>query len=146
MAVMDEDAVIAAVHLVDRCGATAFDYGYAKDTPRSEDAQWWAKAEFGVRAIMVKDYRSPVEAIEGLARRLMDGAMCKCGKQVALEGADPAMCRWTRNGRSWDAGCDAPPITVEGAERGNLAAVRAAAAQRHPLGIADLQAREARRG
>ncbi|MDQ3432039.1 MAG: hypothetical protein M3467_07455, partial [Actinomycetota bacterium] len=54
--------------------------------------------------VTVEDHRSPVEAAEALARRLLDGGVCAhCGRTVSLS-TGPG-CRWTRMGRTWVRGC-----------------------------------------
>lgn len=125
---LDEDALSAAVDLVPRTGATGFRIGYLHDDVPVEQAGWYAYAQYRGARITVDDQPGPVEAAEALARRLLTGARCKCGKLVALNNAGamayeaPVMadgsrwtvqaaanagqCRWTRVGARWVAGCE----------------------------------------
>lgn len=126
---MDEDAVIAAVDLVGRAGAKSFELGYLDDDVPVEKARWWAHADYRGDRIIEENHRGPVEAAEALARRILTGGRCRCGKLVALSGngavaydnvtmadgskwtADEAkaagQCRWTREGRKWVSACGA---------------------------------------
>ena len=131
---LDQDAVLAAADLVNRSGARSFQIGYLNDDPA--DPAWYAHAQYkGVR-IAAEHHPGPVEAAEALARRLLDGAKCRCGKLVALsddgamvyrdtklldgttwtptQAARAGQCRWTRQGKRWEPGCNAPPIRMKG--------------------------------
>jgi hypothetical protein len=136
---LDQDAVIAAADLADRAGARSLTVGWdcphapdADDEHACEQVTWHATAQFKGTRVTVERHPGPVEAVEALARRLLTGARCRCGKLVALsdEGAwvDPGgtlldgtrltpkqakrmgQCRWTRRGKRWEPGCNAPPI------------------------------------
>jgi hypothetical protein len=123
----DDARLIAAVHLVGRTGAKEFEIGYLhEDVPPSE-AAWYAHARYKGARITEENHASPVEAAEALARRLLTGARCKCGKLVALrddgafaftrsrlsdgsewsagDAARAGQCRWRRDGRVWVSGC-----------------------------------------
>lgn len=104
----DEDALIAAVDLVGRSGATGFECGYLDDDVPTEEARWWAKAQYRGARIQVDELRSPVEAAEALARRILTGGHCAhCGALTVLDDQlqfEP-VCRWTRTGRRWERGC-----------------------------------------
>jgi hypothetical protein len=126
---LDEDAGIAAVDLVGRSGARQIEVGYLHDNVPTEQAGWYAHAQYrGVR-ITEEDHRGPVEAVEALARRILTGARCAhCGGLVALsdDGAiaypnarmadgtvwteqqirAAGQCRWTRETRRWKRGCE----------------------------------------
>lgn len=127
----DEDALVAAVELVGRTGARKFEIGYLndKDDPSFAEygPQWWAHAEYRGQRIISENHAYPNDAADGLARRLLTGAKCKCGKLVALsdrgatflsghmadgstwsaeEAAAAGQCRWTRVGRHWRRGCE----------------------------------------
>jgi hypothetical protein len=125
---MDDDAMLAAVDLVGRTGATAFQLGYLHENKPIEEAGWYAHAQYQGTRITEEDHRGPVEAAEALARRLLNGARCNgCGKLVALSGAGAfaysdatltdgtrwnaedaakaSQCRWTRFGQKWKAAC-----------------------------------------
>lgn len=133
---MDEDAAAAAADLVGRAGAAQLSLGYEDD----EDADigersptvWYAHAQYRGHRVMANDQRGPVEALEELARQLLTGARCRCGRLVALgEGGAEArpglmadgsrwtleeiqaagQCRWRRLGKRWEPSCDAPPLT-----------------------------------
>lgn len=129
---MDDDAIFAAADLVGRAGAKEFQVGYLHDDVPVEEAGWYAHAQYRGARIGVEDHRGPVEAVEALARRLLDGAECRCGRLVALsdagamvypgayrpdgtvmtpervaELAERGQCRWTRKGRHWVGACGA---------------------------------------
>lgn len=125
---LDEDALIAAVDLIGRTGATGFEVGYLHEDVPAEEAAWYAHAQYKGARIIAENHRDPVEAAEGLARRLLTGGKCtRCGGLIALSGdgafaytsatltdgtqwtaetaAAAGQCRWTRMGRRWQAGC-----------------------------------------
>ncbi|HZX37997.1 MAG TPA: hypothetical protein VFF37_06625 [Streptomyces sp.] len=135
MAEYDEDAVMAAVELAGRSGATDFTFGYVHDDVPIEEAGWYAHAQFRGARITAEDHRGPVEACEALARRLLTGAKCAhCQGLISLssrgafawksatlidgtpwtaeQAAAARQCRWTRIGPHWKRGCEqatAPP-------------------------------------
>lgn len=124
----DEDAIVAVVDLVGRAGARAFELGYLDDDVPVDKARWWAHADYGGDRITVEDMPGPVEAAEALAREILTGGRCRCGRLVALsdeaafayfetrmvdgstwtaqEAATAGQCRWTRKGRRWEMGCE----------------------------------------
>jgi hypothetical protein len=125
----DEDAVVAAVDLVVRSGAEDFEVGYLDDDVPVDQARWYATAHYRGTKIIEEDHRSPVDAAEALARRILTGAKCAhCGSLVALsdsaafayfdatmadgttwtaeQAAAAGQCRWTRTGRRWKRGCE----------------------------------------
>lgn len=119
------EALLAAVDLVGRTGARDYECGYLLEGVPSPLAGWWAKATYRGGKIIEENHRGPVEASEALARRLLHGAKCACGKLVALDGvatfvtgdlvdgstwtADEAAaageCRWSREGPRWVSAC-----------------------------------------
>lgn len=128
---LDDDAIVAAVDLVGRAGAEGFEIGFLHDDVPVEDAGWYAHAQYRGTRIIEEDHRGPTEAAEALARRLLTGAKCRCGRLVALSdggavafpgarmadgstwsGAEieaAGQCRWTRQGRRWVRGCEDDP-------------------------------------
>jgi hypothetical protein len=148
---LDQDAMVATVDLVGRSGAREFELSWScPHTPGEEDGhscpgvRWHAHAQYrGVR-LSGLDRPGPVEAAEALARRLLTGATCRCGRLVTLSdtsavaldqpravlqnqlrdlglemvsakrAAKVGFCRWTRLGRRWEPSCDAPSIKVRG--------------------------------
>ena len=123
------ESAVAAVDLVGRTGAKQLEIGYLHDTPRSEDAGWWATAKYRGARISVEDKTSPTEALEALAVKLFDGAKCvHCGGLVSLsrkgamfypgrvladgstftleEAKARPLCRWRRRGPKWVRGCE----------------------------------------
>jgi hypothetical protein len=133
----DEDAVVAAADLVGRAGAREFEIGYLHDDVPVEEAGWYANAKYRGTRITEENHRGPTEAAEALARRILTGARCRCGKLVALsdDGAvafdnvtmadgskwsakkarKAGQCRWTRVGKRWEPSCDMPSVKVKGA-------------------------------
>lgn len=136
MIALDQDAVLAAADLVDRSGARSFQIGYLHDDVPPEQADWYATATYKGTKITAEHHPGPVEAAEALARRLLSGAKCRCGKLVSLSDdgavvfpdaklldgttwtaeqvAKAGQCRWTRQGKRWEPGCNAPPIRMKG--------------------------------
>lgn len=119
------DTVVATAELCGRSGATNFEVGYLDDDVPSEQARWWAKAQYRGRRLQVDEQSSPVAACEALAARILDDGMCTtCGERVVtaatLEaneaaGLAPAQvrCVWVRHGRHWIAGCVDPQAEAE---------------------------------
>lgn len=130
---MAEDSVIACVDLVGRTGASDFQIGYVHDDVPVEKAGWYATAFFLGARITVEDQTHPVLAAEGLALRLLSGAMCRCTKRVALADGQ-AGCRWQRVGKRWEPGCDAAPLAMPGSARGDHAAMNRALRRRMARG------------
>lgn len=123
----DEEAVVVAcANLAYRAGATGMELGYLGDPqgPMAQ-AQWYAYATYRGARIMTGDHTSPAAAAMALAIRLLAGATCRCGQPVTLTDA-PTGCRWTLDGKRWEPGCDAPPIRIAGADRGDRTAMIAA--------------------
>lgn len=125
---IDEDEVMAAVGLADRCGARDFEVGFLHDDKPVHLAGWWASVSFRGAKVRVENQAGPAEAAAALARRLLDGAQCRCGKAVCIHGdGTDACCRWSRVGPKWTPGCDEPPLHVDG-ERGDYEAIQRAVA------------------
>lgn len=102
---LDEDALLAAIDLVGRTGATDFEVGYLNDDVPIEKADWWARAQYRGARIQVEHYKGPAEASEALARRLFADAICThCGALIRLSG-NKVGCRWRRAGARWERGC-----------------------------------------
>lgn len=104
-ALTDQEALVAAVDLVGRTGARGFEVGYLRDDVPSLLADWWASAHYRGVKVIEEHHRGPVEAAEALARRLLTGAKCACGKLVALD-ADGAFAFFTASmadGSTWTA-------------------------------------------
>lgn len=111
-ATFDEDALIAAVDLVGRTGASDFEAGYLDNDVPSHLARWWAKAQYRGTRVQVEDHTGPDQAAEALARRLLEGGLCThCGARIHLGGAPRSMrrrhrvCAWKRVGARWVRGC-----------------------------------------
>jgi hypothetical protein len=119
-----QDILIAAADIAGRAGATGFQIGYLSD---DRPGTWYAYARFRGARITVQAQPGPAEAAEALARALLTGAKCRCGRLVALddagavafarpvmtdgttwtarEAAQAGQCRWTRHGDRWVPGC-----------------------------------------
>lgn len=106
--IFDEDALTAACDLVGRSGARQLELGYLHDDVPVEEAGWYATARYRGAKLIVEDHRSPVEAAEALARRILDGGTCAhCHKPVRLDDRLAlGSCRWTRHGARWARGCE----------------------------------------
>jgi hypothetical protein len=103
----DQDAMLAAIDLARRSGAKDIEIGYLHDDVPVEQAGWYASARYRGAKLIIENKPGPVEASEGLARRILAGATCAhCAKPVALSGEDPGTCRWTRIGARWKRGCE----------------------------------------
>jgi hypothetical protein len=122
--VLDQDAVIACADLVGRTGARGFQCGYLTEEGAGD---WYAYAAYRGARVTVEGYPGPSEACDGLARRLLEGGRCACGKLVALsdsgavafasaamadgsewtagQAAAAGQCRWTRMGKRWVSAC-----------------------------------------
>lgn len=125
---VNDDILFACVDLVGRAGASDFQIGYLHDDVPVEEAGWYAYAQYKGARITVEGHRSPTGAALALAERLLRGATCRCRQPVTLSDGQPG-CRWRLVGQRWEPGCDAPPITVKGGERGDYAAIQAAMQQ-----------------
>jgi hypothetical protein len=104
----DQDAVNAGLDLFRRCGAKEVQFGYLHENVPIEQADWYAWAQFhNGEKIMVAGKAGPVEAVETLARRLINGGKCThCLQTMTLSGsARDGVCRWTRQGDRWQRGC-----------------------------------------
>jgi len=108
-AALDQDAADAALDLIRRTGAEGMEVGFLRDDVPTDKADWYAHAQYRGARIISEHHRGPVEALEGLARRLLAGGVCThCGKRIALRGKSRMQCRWTRHGRKWVRGCEEP--------------------------------------
>ncbi len=104
----DQDALIAAVDLVGRSGATDCEIGWLHDDVPIEEAGWYATATYRGAKLTAEDHRGPVEAAEALGRRVLKGGTCAhCHKPVSLNAVSSNVCRWTRMGSRWKRGCEA---------------------------------------
>ena len=93
-------------------------------------AGWYAHAQYPGARITASDQPSPIHAANELARKILTGGKCRCGRLVALSdvGAtafgDPVMadgsrwsvqqaaaagqCRWRLIGKTWTPSCPEP--------------------------------------
>lgn len=127
-AALNEDIVVAGYDLGMRAGARQVQIGWLHDGVPFEDAGWYAHATYRGARITVDGRRSPSEAAQALAERLLRGATCKCGLKVTLSDL-AAGCRWRLVGKRWESGCDAPTVFVDG-QRGDLDALHRAIGER----------------
>lgn len=128
---MDEDALMAAVELVGRAGAKQLEIGYLHEDKPVHLADWYAHAQYRGARIFVEHHAGPQQAVEALAKRLLEGGICQfCKGLVGLSGegvriqpgvrmldgsvmtAERAeamhQCHWTRIGKRWMPGCTPP--------------------------------------
>lgn len=102
----DQDALNASLDLIERAGAHAFEVGYLREDVPTDQADWYAVAEYRGSKVMVEHRAGPVEAAEALARKLLNGGQCAhCGQVVSISGNRPGVCRWTRQADKWVRGC-----------------------------------------
>jgi hypothetical protein len=127
------DTVIACVDLVGRAGATESEIGWdcphvpgAPDGHNCGQTTWYAAAKYRGARIIADRHRSPSAAALALAERMLSSATCRCQRPVSLSD-DRDGCRWRLVGQRWEPGCDAPPITLTEAERGDMAAMHRSA-------------------
>lgn len=104
----DQDALDAALKLVGRTGAKQLEVGFLHDDVPIEEAGWYAHAQYHGARITSENHRGLVEAVEGLARRLLEGATCTfCGLTISLGQFPGKRCRYTRHSDTWVRGCEA---------------------------------------
>lgn len=110
--VFDDDALVAAVDLVGRSGATEFELGFLDEHVPVDQARWWATARYRGARLQVDEQPGPVAAAVALARRVLEGGLCThCGARIHLGGAPRSLrrrgrvCAWKRTGRRWERGC-----------------------------------------
>jgi len=125
---LNGDIVIACADLVGRAGAREFEIGYLNDDPAAPG--WWAQAVYKGAKIIRDGHGTPEAAALALATRLLSGARCRCTKPVTLSDGVHGACRWQLVGKRWEPGCDAPPITITEAQRGDHAALAQAMGNR----------------
>jgi hypothetical protein len=100
------EQMTAAVDLAKRAGARSFEIGYLHEGVPIEEAGWYAHALYQGARVTVDNQAGPIEAADGLARKLLTGARCGCGKPVALGGiGKPGECAWHREGPVWVSAC-----------------------------------------
>lgn len=109
---LDQDAVDAALELFGRAGGRESQFGHTDPDQLGpgEHVTWYAWVQFHSNdRVMVQGKSGPVEALEALARRLLNGAKCAyCVGTVTLSGKPQrGVCRWTRQGAKWVRGCEA---------------------------------------
>lgn len=132
--VYDKDALLAGVDLIGRTGARQFEVGYLHDGVPSEEAGWYAHAQWNGTRLIAEDHSGPVEAVEALAARVLTGGQCQhCHGITSLTDERPSpgdvhlpdgtpwtaeqqraalLCRWTRKGPRWARGCERPVSLV----------------------------------
>jgi len=126
----DENAVVACADLVGRSGARKFEIGYLYDDVPCEQAGWYAHAQYPGARITASDQPSPVHAARELARKILTGARCRCGRLVSLsddgaiafdnttmadgskwtlkEAASAGQCQWRLIDKTWTPSCPEP--------------------------------------
>lgn len=130
----EAEAVLnAAIDLFVRCGASEFNFGYLHEDVPPEDADWYAYVGFRGSRITVEHERGPVEALDALAARVLDGGMCTTCHRINTTSPDGVVvrdtvnvhdgskmsqdqaaanvrrngaCHWVRDGERWYSGCD----------------------------------------
>jgi hypothetical protein len=108
MTAWDQDALDAGLDLVGRTGAKSIEIGFLHEDVPVEEAGWYAHVQYHGARVTSEDHKSPVDAVEGLARQLLESGLCAfCGERIALADFPGKRCRWTRNGKQWTRGCEA---------------------------------------
>lgn len=125
-----EAALKAHVALIGHTGASQLEIGYLEDDVPIEEARWWARARLGMAhvnglpvdgtgaVVMVEEKTGPVEALEALALKLIDGGICQhCHRIVQTMQPVPhvimvgeSYCLWSidENPVRWVRECGAP--------------------------------------
>lgn len=80
--VIDQDALNAAINLVQRSGAQSLEFGYLNDDVPVGEAAWWAHAQYRGTRLTVEHHGGPVEAVEALARRLNRDAILELEREA----------------------------------------------------------------
>lgn len=126
----DRDKVVACADLVGRAGARQFEIGFVHEGVPVAEAGWYCHAQYRGARITAEDQAGPAQAAMALARKLLTGAKCRCGKLVALsaggavafrkpqmadgtqwtaaEAAQAGQCRWRLVGDRWEPSCPVP--------------------------------------
>lgn len=128
---LDEEALVAAVDLVGRTGATDVTFGWLNDPGEHayerRGPQCYAHAQYRGARVTVEDFPDLVAVVEALADRLMRGAKCAwCGNAIVLpgvpddvvgvrfnDGSKLGVCRWERTGARWDRTCTASERVID---------------------------------
>lgn len=125
-----DNIVVACADLVGRAGARGFQIGYLHDDVPADQAGWYAHAQYRGARITTQDHPGPAEAADALARKILTGGRCRCGRLVALDtsgavacanatmadgstwtvdqAAAAGQCLWTRTGNRWNPSCPEP--------------------------------------
>ncbi len=104
---MNNDRLDAALDAIGRSGAQHLEVGYLnEDAPTSEQADWYATAQWRGTKITAEHHTGPAEAAEALVRKVLDGGTCvHCANTISLTAGHRGLCRWTRQGNRWTRGC-----------------------------------------
>jgi hypothetical protein len=119
--------IAGAVDLVGRTGAKEFNLGYLHEDVPTDEAGWYAYAQYQGARITCDGQSGPVMAVDGLVRMILDGAKCMtCGRLVttnpegayahdstmmdgtkwsAEDQAKVGVCFWRRDGEIWQSSC-----------------------------------------
>lgn len=136
----------AGVTLIGHTGAKTLEIGYLHDDVPADQAGWWASAQYQGAKLTVEDHRSPADAVEALAEKILTGGRCQwCQGLVALGTAgavaypgspmvdgtvmpsDPeqiralGQCLWRLRGDRWEPGCVHGESTAPAAPRDRAA-------------------------
>lgn len=125
---LSSDVVVACMDLVGRGGAKEFEIGFVHEDVPSEEAGWYAYAQYQGARIMVQDHRSPSGAALALAERFLNGGTCRCRRPITLSDTGEG-CRWKLVGARWEPGCDVPSMEITAGGRGDYAAMAKAMTQ-----------------
>lgn len=117
----------ATADLVGRSGARSFEVGYDEETSPlgSTVTTWYAIAVYNRETqVAASGHPSPAAACIALVDRILDGAMCPCGRPVVHVGPANDGCRWsyTRTG-GWQSACG-ETVEMPAGTRGNIVRMR----------------------
>lgn len=114
----DDPMIKACVDVVGRAQARSLQIGHGVDG-------WFAQVMYRGQRIVVEGFPRPRDAALAMARRMLQGATCRCGSPVTLVDTVGA-CRWRLDADRWVPGCDAMSMVAPADAHGDWVALSAA--------------------
>lgn len=101
------NTVVAIADLVGRSGGTQFEIGYLEEDVPIAEARWYCQASFKGAKLIADEHKSPMEACDELARKILTGGRCQFCERITMVAADAtdAACGWYRDQDRWMPGC-----------------------------------------